>query len=45
LYLVDPMGRWMMRFPPQLAAENAPKLKRDLERLIRAAKSWDLPGR
>ena len=45
LYLVDPMGRWMMRFPPQLEAENAPKLKRDLERLIRAAKSWDLPGR
>ena len=45
LYLVDPMGRWMMRFPPQLQAENAPKLKRDLERLIRAATSWDLPGR
>jgi hypothetical protein len=45
LYLVDPMGRWMMRFPPQLQAENAPKLKRDLERMIRAATSWDLPGR
>ena len=45
LYLVDPMGRLMMRFPPQLEAENAPKLKRDLERLIRAATSWDLPGR
>jgi hypothetical protein len=45
LYLVDPMGRWMMRFPPQLQAENAPKLKRDLDRLIRAATSWDLPGR
>ncbi len=45
LYLVDPMGRWMMRFPPRLAAENAPKLKRDLDRLIRAATSWDLPGR
>jgi hypothetical protein len=39
------MGRWMMRFPPQLQAENAPKLKRDLDRLIRAATSWDLPGR
>ena len=45
LYLIDPMGRWMMRFPPGLEAENAPKLKRDLERLIRAASSWDLPGR
>lgn len=42
LYLVDPMGRWMMRFP-----ENAQpaKVKRDLERLLRASASWDQPGR
>ena len=45
LYLVDPMGRWMMRFPAGLGAEQALKLKRDLERLLRAASSWDLPGR
>jgi hypothetical protein len=45
LYLVDPMGRWMMRFPAGLEAEQAPKLKRDIERLLRAATSWDLPGR
>lgn len=42
LYLVDPMGNWMMRFPP---AFDAPKVKRDLERLMRAAASWDQPGR
>lgn len=46
LYLVDPMGRWMMRFPSELDADNAPtKIKRDLERLLRAANSWDQPGR
>ncbi|MEX8519406.1 MAG: SCO family protein [Leptothrix sp. (in: b-proteobacteria)] len=42
LYLVDPMGNWMMRFP---AAFDPAKVKRDLERLLRAAASWDLPGR
>ena len=42
LYLVDPMGQWMMRAPAQPAL--AP-LKRDLERLLRAAASWDEPGR
>ena len=42
LYVVDPIGRWMMRFP-----ENAQpaKVKRDLERLLRASASWDQPGR
>ena len=42
LYLVDPMGQWMMRTP--VDPEPA-KLKRDLERLLRASSSWDLPGR
>ena len=42
LYLVDPMGRWMLRAPP---APDPAKLKRDLERLLRAAASWDRPGR
>jgi hypothetical protein len=42
LYLVDPMGEWMMRMP----AEPEPaRVKRDLERLLRASSSWDLPGR
>ena len=42
LYLVDPMGEWMMRMP--VDADPA-RVKRDLERLLRASASWDLPGR
>jgi len=42
LYIVDPMGEWMMRTPPE--ADPA-KLKRDLERLLRASAGWDRPGR
>ena len=45
LYLVDPHGQWMMRFPAKLSNEGALKTKRDLERLLRAAASWDEPGR
>lgn len=45
LYLVDPMGNWMMRFPPQLDLSSAAKVKRDLERLMRASASWDTSGR
>ena len=42
LYLVDPMGEWMMRLPPQ---PEPAKVKRDLERLLRASAGWDTPGR
>ena len=42
LYVVDPMGRWMMRQP---ARPEAAKIKRDLERLLRASASWDNAGR
>ena len=42
LYLVDPMGRWMMRTP---AALEPAKFKRDLERVLRASASWDTAGR
>jgi hypothetical protein len=45
LFLVDPLGNWMMRFPAGLNAETAPQAKRDLDRLLRAAQSWDRPGR
>ncbi len=45
LYVVDPMGHWMMRFPAQLDTAGAAKAKRDLERLLRASASWDQPGR
>ncbi len=73
LYLVDPMGHWMMRFPPvnrtpgdgaaapaqplevagvpvsnavaTLDTASAAKIKRDIERVLRASASWDEAGR
>ncbi len=49
LYLIDPMGNWMMRFPAVstqgLDPASAKKIKRDLERVLRASASWDRPGR
>jgi hypothetical protein len=42
LYLVDPMGRWMMRAPRQL---DPAKFKRDIDRVLRASSSWDKAGR
>jgi len=42
LYIVDPMGRWMMRSPPN---PEPAKLKRDVEKLLRASAGWDQPGR
>ena len=45
LYLVDPMGNWMLRFPAQLDMADAAKAKRDLERVLRASASWDQAGR
>jgi hypothetical protein len=45
LYLVDPIGNWMMRFPAALDLQGASSAKRDLERLLRASASWDEPGR
>jgi hypothetical protein len=45
LYLVDPLGHWMMRFPPTEDAAGAARVRKDLERLIRASAGWDQPGR
>ena len=45
LYLVDPMGNLMMRFPAEMDAEAAAKAKRDLDRLLRASSGWDREGR
>lgn len=42
LYVVDPHGQWMMRFPPE---PNAYKVKSDLDRLLRASSFWDKAGR
>ncbi len=45
LYLIDPLGNWMMRFPASLDIAGAAKAKRDLERVLRASASWDNAGR
>ncbi|AVO49985.1 hypothetical protein C6568_12530 [Melaminivora suipulveris] len=45
LYVVDPMGNWMMRFPARMDKAGAAQAKRDLDRLLRASSSWDKPGR
>jgi len=41
-YVVDPIGNWMLRAPgdPEPA-----RLKRDVERLLRASAGWDRAGR
>ena len=45
LYLVDPLGNLMLRFPAALDTASAPQAKRDLDRLMRASAGWDKPGR
>jgi len=42
IYVVDPLGNWMMRVP--VDPEPA-KFKRDVEKLLRASAGWDKPGR
>lgn len=42
LYIVDPMGGWMMRAPVE---PDPARLKRDIDRLLRASGSWDRAGR
>lgn len=42
MLVIDPMGEWMMRVP---ADPDPARLKRDIERLLRASASWDRPGR
>jgi hypothetical protein len=42
LYVVDPMGEWMMRMP---ADPEPARVKRDLERLMRGSAGWDKAGR
>ena len=45
LYLVDPLGNWMMRFPASQDMAGAARAKRDIERVLRASASWDNAGR
>lgn len=41
LYIVDPMGDWMMRAP---ADADPSRLKRDIDRLLKGSAGWDRPG-
>ena len=45
LYVVDPLGNWMMRFAPGIDLASASQAKKDLERLLRASSFWDTAGR
>ena len=45
LYVIDPMGNFMMRFPANMDVSSASKAKRDLDRLLKASSSWDEAGR
>ncbi len=42
LYLVDPMGMWMMRFPADV---DPKKLRKDLNKVLMASRFWDQEGR
>jgi hypothetical protein len=42
LYVVDPYGNLMLRWPAQIDADKA---KRDIHNLLRASGSWDQAGR
>lgn len=42
LYLVDPMGRWMWRAPVR---PDPQRVRKDIAKLLKAANSWDEPGR
>lgn len=41
-YVVDPVGRWMLRAP---ADPDPQKFKGDLSKLLKASAGWDNPGR
>jgi len=45
LYVVDPLGNTMMRFPAAFDGAGAAKARKDLDRLLRASLNWDPPGR
>ena len=45
LYLIDPQGNYMMRFPENMTMDTAAKAKADINRVLRASSFWDTPGR
>jgi hypothetical protein len=42
VYVVDPIGNWMMRFPAEI---DPAKARKDLDRLLKASAFWDKAGR
>ena len=40
IYIVDPLGNWMMRTP---ANPDPVKLKKDVDKLLRASAWWNRP--
>ena len=44
LFVVDPLGNAMLRFPAQVNAVQAGQMHRDLDRLLRATVSWTAPA-
>ena len=44
-YLVDPMGQLMERFKAGQGRESALRVKKDMDRLLRASSAWDKAGR
>ncbi len=45
MYVVDPIGNWMLRWPADIQLADASRIRRDLERLLRASRFWDEAGR
>lgn len=45
VFVVDPLGNAMARFPAHFDSAEARKMRRVLERLLRASVAWDGPGR
>ena len=42
IYVVDPLGNWMMRFPKDADPD---KMRKDLRKLLKASQFWDTEGR
>lgn len=45
LYVVDPMGNAMARFPAGFDGDGAKQIRKVLDRLLKASFAWDPPGR
>ncbi|MGE4243863.1 SCO family protein [Ramlibacter sp.] len=45
LYVIDPLGHFMMRFPAGDDLQHIAKVRKDLERLMRGSAGWDKAGR